>query len=231
MIIAALLYEGFTMLDVVGPIEVLSMLPDAEIKVVARDAGMVWPDNNAVPFVAPFGIADVDHADILLVPGGPGCVAAAQDEALLTWVRRIYAGATWTCSVCTGSLILGAAGLLAGSTATTHWSTLPVLEAYGAAPVAERWVRNGAVVTAAGVSAGIDMALALAKELAGETAARAAQLAIEYDPSPPFDSGNHLAAAPEVRAAVLDGTIAFDRRHRTRPAIAGAARSTPAEGH
>jgi len=221
MIIAALLYEGFTMLDVVGPVEVLSMLPDAEIRVVAREAGVVWPDNNAMPFVAPFGIADIASADILLVPGGPGCVAAAQDEALLAWVRQIHAGATWTCSVCTGSLILGAAGLLAGSRATTHWSTLAVLEAYGATPVAERWVQDGSIITAAGVSAGIDMALALAKELAGEPVARAAQLAIEYDPAPPFDSGNHQAASPEVVAAVLDGTIAFDRRHRARPAIPG----------
>ena len=219
MIIAALLYEGFTMLDVVGPIEVLSMLPDAEVKVVARQPGVVWPDNNAMPFVAPFGIADVAQADILLIPGGPGCLAAAQDAALLAWVHQIHAGADWTCSVCTGSLILGAAGLLAGAPATTHWSTLPVLEAYGATPVTERWVAHGTIITAAGVSAGIDMALALARELAGETVARASQLAIEYDPSPPFDSGNHLTASPEMKSAVLDGIILFDRRKRQRPIL------------
>ena len=231
MIIAALLYEGFTMLDVVGPVEVLSMLPDAEIRVVARGAGVVWPDNNATPFIAPFGIVDVGKADILLIPGGPGCVAAAKDEALLSWVRQVHGGARWTCSVCTGSLILGAAGLLVGSMATTHWSTLPVLETYGATPVAERCVRNGSIITAAGVSAGIDMALALAKVLAGETAARAVQLAIEYDPAPPFDSGNHLNAAPQVAAAVFDGTIRLDRRDLPRPAIPDCAQTTPAIAH
>lgn len=219
MIIAALLYEGFTMLDVVGPVEVLSMLPDVEVKVVARDAGVVWPDNNAMPFLAPFSLADVTQADILLIPGGPGCLAAAQDAVLLAWVQEIHAGAAWTCSVCTGSLILGAAGLLTGAPATTHWSTLPVLETYGAQPVTERWVRHGSIITAAGVSAGIDMALVLACELAGERVARAAQLAIEYDPSPPFDSGNHLTAPPEVKSAVLDGTITFDRRNRLRPPV------------
>ena len=231
MIIAALLYDGFTMLDLVGPVEVLSMLPDAEVKVVARKAGVVWPDNNAMPFVAPFGIAEFDCADILLVPGGPGCIAATQDEELLAWVRQIHDGATWTCSVCTGSLILGAAGLLKGAPATTHWTTLPVLEAYGATPVTERWVAHGTIITAAGVSAGIDMALALARILAGETVARAAQLAIEYDPAPPLGSGNHLTAAPEVKSAVLDGSITFDRRDRPRPVIPDGAPTTPATRH
>lgn len=222
MIIAALLYEGFTMLDLVGPVEVLSMMPDSEVRIVARETGVVWPDNQVLPFVAPFGIADVQHADVVLVPGGPGCVAAAEDAALRDWLRAMHQGARLTCSVCSGSLILGAAGLLSGLEATSHWATLPALEAYGAKPVSDRWVRgSGRIITAAGVSAGIDMAFEVVRELAGEHLARAIQLGIEYDPHPPFDSGNHLAAAPELKAAVLDGTIAFDRRTRARPAIPG----------
>ncbi len=222
MIVAALLYEGFTMLDLVGPIEVLSMLPDAEIRPVAKEPGVVWPDNQALPLVAPFGIADVIAADVVLVPGGPGCLAVAEDAALLAWLRKIHEEATLTCSVCSGSLILGAAGLLAGLEATSHWATLPVLEAYGAKPVPQRWVRGDErIITAAGVSAGIDMAFEAVRELAGEDIARAIQLGIEYDPHPPFDSGNHLTAASELKAAVLDGTIAFDRRTRARPAIPG----------
>jgi transcriptional regulator GlxA family with amidase domain len=222
MIIAALLYEGFTMLDLVGPVEVLSMLPDAEVRIVAKEAGVVWPDNHAFPFVAPFSIADARAADVVLVPGGPGCVAAAEDAALLDWLREMHHGAQLTCSVCSGSLILGAAGLLSGLEATSHWSTLPVLEAFGAKPVSDRWVRGSErIITAAGVSAGIDMAFEVVRELAGEQIARAIQLGIEYDPHPPFDSGNHLAAAPELKAAVLDGTIAFDRRALARRAIPG----------
>jgi putative intracellular protease/amidase len=222
MIIAALLYEGFTMLDLVGPVEVLSMLPDAEVRIVAKEAGVVWPDNQALPFVAPFGIADVARADVVLVPGGPGCMAAAEDAAMLEWLRDVHDGARLTCSVCSGSLILGAAGLLQGKPATSHWTTLPILEAYGAKPVPQRWVRGSErIITAAGVSAGIDMAFEAVRGLAGEPVARAIQLGIEYDPHPPLDSGNHLTAAPELKAAVLDGTIAFDRRPRARPAIPG----------
>jgi transcriptional regulator GlxA family with amidase domain len=222
MMIVALLYEGFTMLDLVGPIEVLSMMPDAEVRIVAKEAGVVWPDNQAVPFVAPFGIADVRQADVVLVPGGAGCAAVAEDGAILDWLRELHAGTQLTCSVCSGSMILGAAGLLAGIGATSHWTALPLLEAYGARPVPERWVRGSArIMTAAGVSAGIDMAFEVVRELAGEGIARAIQLGIEYDPHPPLDSGDHITATPELKTAVLDGTIAFDRRERARPTISG----------
>ncbi len=217
--IAVLLFEGFTMLDAVGPIEVLSLLPDAEILVVAKSAGVVWPDNQAVPFIAPFCLSDVPEADICIVPGGPGTNAIEQDEDVLAWIRQIHGSTRWTCSVCTGALVLGAAGLLEGKDATTHWGTLARLGEFGASPVSKRWVEQGKILTAAGVSAGIDMALYLVSRLAGDIAAQAIQLAIEYDPAPPFHSGSVAQAGPDVIGAVLDGTIAMDRSVRTRPRL------------
>lgn len=231
MIIAALIYPGFTMLDLVGPIEVLSMIPNAEVRIAARDAGVVWPDNQAVPFTAPYRLADLEHADVLLVPGGPGCTVVMQEADVLADLARLHTGTRFTSSVCTGSMILAAAGLLAGLPATTHWTCLPALEAMGVRAVAERWVRHERIVTAAGVSAGIDMALELTALLAGERTARAAQLAIEYDPHPPFDSGGHLTASDDLKAALSDGTIAFDRQSRARPPMPDARPATPAAGH
>lgn len=218
MRIAVLIYEGFTMLDMVGPVEVLSLLADVEICLVAPQAGLVWPDNQAVPFVAPFGIADIDAADILLVAGGTGTVPWLENAPLIEWIARISARARWTASVCTGALLLAKAGLLTGKPATTHWGATDLLRGLGAEPVAKRWVESGTVITAAGVSAGIDMALALAARLAGETTARAVQLGIEYDPQPPFDSGNAATAAPEVLAAASDGSM-WGRMARPRPAL------------
>lgn len=218
MRIAVLIYEGFTMLDMVGPVEVLSLLPDVEIALVAPQAGLVWPDNQAVPFVAPFGIADIDAADILLVAGGTGTVQWLGDAPLIDWIAGISAGARWTASVCTGALLLAKAGLLGGKPATTHWAATAMLRDLGAVPTAQRWVEAGTVITAAGVSAGIDMALALAARLAGEPAARAVQLGIEYDPQPPFDSGNAATAAPEVVAAASDGSM-WGRMARSRPVL------------
>lgn len=231
MIIAALIYPGFTMLDLVGPVEVLSMLPDAEVRIAARAPGVVWPDNQAVPFTAPYRLGDLDHADVLLVPGGPGCAAVMQERDVLADLGRLHGGTRFTASVCTGSMILAAAGLLTGLPATTHWTCLPALEAMGVRAVGERWMRCERIVTAAGVSAGIDMALALVALLAGERTARAAQLAIEYDPHPPFDSGGHEAASADLKAALFDGTIAFDRQYRPRPPMPDAPPATPAAGH
>lgn len=228
MIIAALIYPGFTMLDLVGPIEILSMIPDAEVRIVAAAAGVVWPDNQAVPFVAPYAMGDVAAADILIVPGGPGCMAVMQQAEVLDWVRRIHAGTRHTASVCTGAMILAAAGLLTGAEATTHWTCLPALEAMGVRAVSQRWVQHERIITAAGVSAGIDMALMLAAMLAGERVARAAQLAVEYDPHPPFDSGAHETASDDCKAALFDGTIAFDRQTRPRPAMPDGWRASPA---
>lgn len=231
MKIVALIYPDYTMLDMIGPLEVLSMIPGAEISVVSKVSGVVWPDHQVLPVIAPYGIDAITSADILLIPGGPGCVAVSDDEEIVEWVRSIHKTTSLTCSVCTGSLILGAAGLLEGLPATTHWTTLPLLEGYGATPVSDRWVRSGKVMTAAGVSAGIDMALELVREIAGEKVARAAQLALEYDPHPPLDSGNHLAAPDEVKAAVLNGTITFDRRMRPRPMISAWSPASPAKDH
>jgi putative intracellular protease/amidase len=215
--IAVLLFDGFTMLDAVGPIEVLSLLPNSEIKVVAKAPGIVWPDNQAIPFIAPFGIADVQEADILLIPGGPGSDAVETDAEVLNWVRDVDATTQWTCSVCTGALILASAGLLKGKEATTHWSVLARLSDLGALPLSERWVERDKVITAAGVSAGIDMALVLASRIADDRAAQAIQLAIEYDPTPPFRSGSLALAGPDIVGAVLDGTIEFNRAGRERP--------------
>jgi putative intracellular protease/amidase len=188
------LFDGFTALDAVGPYEVLRMLPQAEVVFAAAEAGPVVDGAGLLTLTAGAAFDEVDSAGILLVPGGPGARRHVTDEALLTWIRRIDATTDWTTSVCTGSLLLGAAGLLEGLKATTHWSAVEQLESYGAAYTAERVVVQGTTVTAAGVSSGIDMALALAALIAGRTAAEAFQLAIEYDPQPPFDSGSWAKA-------------------------------------
>lgn len=219
MKLVVLLYPDFTMLDAIGPIEVLSLLPEADVKIVATKAGIVWPDNQAVPFFVSYAIADIDTADMLLIPGGPGSTALESDEPLLDWVRAIHKNTRFTCSVCTGSLILAAAGLLEGAEAATHWSARGKLSNYGATPVAKRWAQAGKIYTAAGVSAGIDLALHLAAEIAGQTAAQAIQLGIEYDPQPPFDSGALEKATPDILAAMMGGAIAMDRSSRTRPPI------------
>lgn len=207
------------MLDAVGPIEVLSLLPDVEVMMAAKRAGVIWPDNQAVPFLAPFSIADVHDVDVLLVPGGPGTDAMEVDREVLDWVRQIDVTSRWTCSVCTGALVLAAAGLLKDKNATTHWMALSRLLEFGAVPVRERWVEQGKILTAAGVSAGIDMALLLASRLADERAAKAIQLAIEYDPAPPFWNGSILTTGPDIVDAVGDGTIEMNRAGRSRPMV------------
>lgn len=207
------------MLDAVGPMEVLSLLPGAQLNVTAKAAGIIWPDNQAMPFFAPYAIDDVGSADLLIIPGGPGTDALERDQDILEWVRRIDETTEWTCSVCTGALVLAASGLLAGLEATTHWGALPRLAEFGAFPVSRRWVEQGKLITAAGVSAGIDMGLLLASRVAGDRAAQAIQLAIEYDPAPPFDTGSVEKAGPEIVGAVLDGTIEMNRSGRSRPAI------------
>jgi putative intracellular protease/amidase len=198
MKIAILLYEGFTALDAIGPYEVLSRLPGADLTFTAARAGIVTSDTGFLKISATRGIADVDAADILLVPGGPGDQTVMRDGATLEWIRRLHERTTWTTSVCTGALILGAAGLLKGLRATTHWASLDELRKLGAEPVKARAVESGKIVTAAGVSAGIDMALRLAARIAGDDFARAVQLGIEYDPDPPFDAGSPEKVPTEV---------------------------------
>ncbi len=201
MNIAILLYERFTALDAIGPYEVLGRLPGATLRFVAAERGPVVTDNGLLTLVVEHSIEEVPETDIVLVPGGPGEVAARAGGPVLEWLGAVHETSTWTTSVCTGSLILAAAGLLEGRRATSHWLALDELRALGAQPVSERVVFDGKIVTAAGVSAGIDMALALAGEVAGEAVAQAIQLGIEYDPQPPFDAGSPRTAPAEIVAA------------------------------
>ena len=202
MQIAIVLYDRFTALDAIGPYEVLSRLPGARVTFVAERAGPVRTDSGMLTLIAERSLADIPHPDILLVPGGPGEVAARAGGAVLDWVRAADESSTWTTSVCTGSLILAAAGLLQGRRATSHWLAMDALAALGATPVSERVVFDGKIVTAAGVSAGIDMARTFAAEIAGEGVAQAIQLGIEYDPQPPFNAGSPERAPAEIVALV-----------------------------
>jgi putative intracellular protease/amidase len=217
MNIAILLFDRFTALDAVGPYEVLSRLPGASLEFLAAEPGPVSTDNGMLTLLAERSIDDVSRADIVLAPGGPGEVAARAGGRVLEWLRAIHETTTWTTSVCTGSLLLGAAGLLAGKRATSHWLALEDLRGLGAEAVSERVVFDGKIVTAAGVSAGIDMALALAARVAGEQVAQAIQLGMEYDPQPPFRAGSPATAPPEI-VELLRGRSRFVAAGETSPA-------------
>ena len=205
---AILLYDGFTALDAIGPYEVLSRLPGGSVTFVAAEAGPVRTDNGMLTVQAEHSLAEVRAPEIVLVPGGPGEVAERAGGPALDWLRAAHKTSTWTTSVCTGSLILAAAGLLDGKRATGHWLALDKLAELGAEPVSERFVIEGKIVTAAGVSAGIDMALALVAQIAGEQVAQTIQLGIEYDPQPPFDAGAPHKAPAEI-VALLRGNSRF----------------------
>ena len=202
MQIAILLYDRFTALDAIGPYEVLSRLPGASLSFVAAERGAVQTDNGMLTILAEHTLEEIEHPDIVLVPGGPGEVAARAGTETLEWLKRAHETSTWTTSVCTGSLMLGAAGLLEGKRATSHWLALEELAKLGAEALSERIVYDGKIVTAAGVSAGIDMALSLAEKIAGRQVAEAIQLGIEYDPQPPFDAGSPEKAPKEVVEAL-----------------------------
>jgi putative intracellular protease/amidase len=197
---AILLYDGFTALDAVGPYEVLSRLPGARATFVAAEAGPIRTDNGMLMLTAERALCEVPAPEIVLVPGGPGEVAARAGGPALEWLRAAHETSTWTTSVCTGSLILAAAGLLEGKRATGHWLAMEKLRELGADAISERVVFDGKLVSAAGVSAGIDMALALAARIAGDQVAQAIQLGIEYDPQPPFDAGSPQKAPQEIVA-------------------------------
>lgn len=204
--IAILLFDRLTALDAVGPYEVLSRLPGARITFVASEPGLKRTDTRFLGLMADGSLDDLPDPDILLVPGGPGQVEAEKDEAVLDWLRSAHATTTWTTSVCTGSLVLGAAGLLEGRRATTYWLGLEELTKHGAVPTKERVVFDGKVVTAAGVSSGIDMSLALAARIGGDDLARTLQLGIEYDPQPPFDSGSEAKAPAHISKLFRDSS-------------------------
>jgi transcriptional regulator GlxA family with amidase domain len=199
MRIAILIFDRLTALDAVGPYEVLSRIPGAELDFVAKQAGPKRTDTGRLVLEASRSMDEVPAPEIVLVPGGEGNRPLLDDEQTLEWLRSAHETSRWTTSVCTGALVLGAAGILDGLRATSHWAYLDNLRSYGAEPVSERVVEDGKVITAAGVSAGIDMALHLAARVAGEEVAQAIQLGIEYDPEPPLDAGSpHKAPASIV---------------------------------
>lgn len=202
MQIAFLLFDRITALDAVGPYEVLSRLPGADVRFVGKAKGLVRTDDGALALHVDHTLDEVPAPDVVLIPGGWGSRALELDDEVLAWVRQAHATSTWTTSVCTGSLVLGAAGILRGLEATTHWAWMARLEAHGALAVPRRVVFQGKVATAAGVSSGIDMSLALVAEIAGPELAQAVQLGIEYDPQPPFDTGSVDKAPKAVVDAV-----------------------------
>ncbi|MEU7579745.1 DJ-1/PfpI family protein [Streptomyces sp. NPDC041068] len=203
--VAILLYDGFTALDAVGPYEVLCRVPGVRVTMVAREAGPVRTDTGELSLVAERAMKDVHRADVLLIPGGGnrGTTAMMGEAEAHAWIRRIHRRSLWTTSVCTGSLILGSAGLLRGLPATTYWASRPYLKEVGATYTPGRFVETGKIITAAGVSAGIDMGLHLAARLSGEKVAQAMQLAVEYDPDPPFGTGSPEKADAETEALAL----------------------------
>ncbi|MDC0767119.1 DJ-1/PfpI family protein [Streptomyces sp. HD] len=190
MQIAMVLYDRFTALDIIGPYEVLSRVPDVQVDFVAAQAGPVRADTGFLAITADKALAEVPHPDVVVVPGGPGTPTEMANETFLKWLRTADSTSTWTTSVCSGSLLLAAAGLLEGRRATSHWLTLDHLPHYGAEPTGERVVFDGKYLTAAGVSAGIDMGLTLVGKIAGDEHAQAVQLLTEYDPQPPYDAGS-----------------------------------------
>ncbi|MFF4394698.1 DJ-1/PfpI family protein [Streptomyces sp. NPDC001480] len=194
MQIAMVVYDRFTALDAVGPYEILSRLPDARVDFVAERPGPVRTDTGFLAVTADKALDEVPHPDVVVVAGGPGTSTAIENEALLAWLRAADATSTWTTSVCSGSLLLAAAGLLDGRRATSHWLALDLLRQYGAEPTGERVVTDGKYVTAAGVSSGIDMGLTLLGRIAGDEHAQAVQLLTEYDPQPPYDAGSPAKA-------------------------------------
>jgi putative intracellular protease/amidase len=198
MQIAIPLYDRFTALDAVGPYEVLSRLPDSELTFVGYEVGPVRTDNERLAMYVDAVFEDIPEPDVIVVPGGWGTRALLDDERILSWIRHAHEHSQWTTSVCTGSLLLGAAGVLDGLDATSHWLELDALAGFGAAPTGRRVVEQGKVITAAGVSSGIDMGLTLVAKIAGEEFAKTVQLLIEYDPEPPFDSGSPAKADAEV---------------------------------
>jgi len=205
---AFVLYDNLTALDLVGPYEVLAGHSQVTPHFVAARAGKVRSDNG-LALHADVAFDDMPAPDLIVVPGSSRWRSALDDEALIAWLASAHKMATWTTSVCTGSTLLAKAGILAGRRATSHWAVLDTLAADGAVVCSERVVVDGDVITSAGVSAGIDMGLTLAAALFGETAARTIQLALEYDPEPPFDSGSPNTAAPELVAflrAALNGS-------------------------
>jgi transcriptional regulator GlxA family with amidase domain len=218
MQVAYLLYDRFTALDITGPHDVLNSVPGNESIFVAEQAGPVRNESDTLSLVADASLDEVTSPDIVVVPGGFGNRLLLDHEPLHEWIRGVHETTTWTTSVCTGSLLLAAAGLLDGAPATTHWLARDALRELGAKPVPDRIVEHGKIVTAAGVSSGIDMALHLVKTINGDQVAQAVQLGIEYDPEPPVDAGSPEKAPPEIVELVR---ATFEAREAERTPAAG----------
>lgn len=205
MEITFLFYDGMTALDVIGPYEILTRLPQTTVQRVSLQPGLI-KTCAGLQLMAEKGLSEVTKTDVLVIPGGGHAPALREYPELLAWIKKIHHSTVWTTSVCTGSLILGAAGLLSGIKATTHWAVMDRLKTWGAIPVSKRVVEDGKIMTAAGVSAGIDMAFTLAAKLAGERVAKDLQLGLEYDPVPPFDCGSPNKV-PEAIVAELHSRL------------------------
>jgi transcriptional regulator GlxA family with amidase domain len=214
MQVAYLLYDRFTALDITGPHDVLNSVPGNESIFVAEQPGPIRNESETLSLVADASLEEVPSPDIVVVPGGFGNRMLLEHEPLHDWIRGVHETSTWTTSVCTGSLLLAAAGLLDGAPATTHWLARDVLAELGAKPLPDRIVEHGKIITAAGVSSGIDMALHLVTKINGPEVAQAVQLGIEYDPEPPHDSGSPEKAPPEIVELV---TAAFEAREAEAP--------------
>ena len=215
MHIAIPLFDDLTVLDAVGPYEVLTRLPGAEVTFIGTEVRAYQSDNRMLSLNSSATLADVPNPDVVCVPGGVG-VLQQLEGPLVDWVRAAHETSTWTTSVCTGALLLGAAGVLDGVRATTHWLNLERLREFGAEPTGERVVEQGKVVTAAGVSSGIDMALMLVGRIAGDDVAQTIQLSIEYDPKPPYDAGAPEKARPEIVDMVRAAVAAREARSAAR---------------
>ncbi len=204
--VAIPLFPRFTALDAIGPYEVLQRLPSIDVTFVGHDRGEVRSDNGMLGMSVDATFEALPRPDVIVFPGGVGTRILVEDTRVLSWLGHAHATTRWTTSVCTGSLVLAAAGLLTGLSATTHWACYPELEALGAVPTGERVVEHleRRIITAAGVSSGIDMALRLVELLVDRTAAEAAQLMIEYDPQPPFDTGSRHKSDDIVLARVSE---------------------------
>lgn len=198
MNITFLFYDGMTTLDIIGPHEVLAHMPGVTLQRVAKRVGRVRA-GFGLELTAEYALSQITHTDILVIPGASSATSFSHEPEILNWIKAIHETTQWTTSVCTGSLILGAAGLLQGKKATSHWAVLDRLPRWGAIAVSERVVQEGKIMTAAGVSAGIDMALLLVDKVAGRELAETLQLGIEYNPKPPFDAGSPDKVSAKIR--------------------------------
>ncbi len=206
--IVFLFYEGMNALDAVGPHEIICDLPGAKVIHAAKQPGLITTDSG-LKLTAESALSDISHADILIIPGSSSATSLRSEPEILEWIRAIHRTTTWTASVCTGSLILGAAGVLEGKNATSHWAVLDRLPSGGALPVRQRVVQDGKVITAAGVSAGIDVALILSAKVAGREFAESMELGLEYDPDPPFQTGSPEKAPPKILEALRERLLAL----------------------